>query len=128
MPFYSKTEQFHVQRVFARLGDDGVKRAFNLLLERLHEQSGFELLASSHGAFSAINLCRDGARCYAFRGTKAWIAWYFRQPALRSHFVDRGRILQHFAAHEPKENARVGEIWIKLKTPQDARRVLDFVL
>ena len=124
----SEMDQFHVQRVFDRLGDDKVKLAFKVLLERFNEQTQFELLASPHGAFSAINLCRDGARCYAFRGTKAWIAWYFRQPAFRKHLIIREKVLHHFDAHDPYENTRAGEIWIKLKSPSDALRVLDFIL
>ena len=123
-----RLDEYHLTRVSERLGDDGVKQAFKFLLDRLHLQSRFELLGSPHGAYSAINLCLDGSRCYAFRGTKSWIAWYFRRPAFRTNLVNRDQVLRHFIAHDPFENNNANEIWIKIRSQEDAILVLDFIL
>lgn len=128
MAMEDKTAQYHVQRIFDRLGDEGVKRAFNVLIDELQAQTKFDLEASSRGAYSAINVRHNHDRCYAFRGTKSWIAWYFRKPAFQQRLIDRSGVLQHFAELAPFESVGAGEIWVKIKNPADAHRVVEFIL
>lgn len=127
LPDGEKT-MFHIRRIEARLGADGVVKAFEVLLRDLADQSRFELEATSHGAFSALALRYGGRRCHEFRGTRNWIAWYFRKPAFQQRLTTRAEVLETFRFADPRYNARVEEVWVKIRTPQDAKRVLSHVL
>jgi len=127
MQLNTEEDRFHIQRISARLGDEGVKRAFGVLLKRLSAQTRFEVRGSPHGAFSDINVKYLGRRCYAFRGTKSWIAWYFRKPSFQEGLADPEKVVSSFSEFDPFENPSKGEIWVKIKTPEDARLVLEFV-
>lgn len=118
---------FHIARVQARLAENGVKQAFEKLMMALEQQKRFEIVPSSQGKFSVINLCLDGRRSMAFRGTKSWIAWYFRKPGFEQRLFSRQNILETFRSNDPFQNLRAQEIWIKVRTETEAQDVLRFI-
>lgn len=121
-------DRYHLERIERRLGDQSVKLAFSSILETLRRQNRFELETSPNGAYSVLNLRYNDRRCYALRGTRGWIAWYFRKPAFEEEIVTRQSVLSTFVDSEPFKNDSAEEIWIKVRTPREATRVLDFIL
>lgn len=117
---------FHIARVQARLADTAVKQAFEKLMTALEHHKRFEIVPSSRGNFSVTSLCLDGRRSMAFRGTKSWIAWYFRKPGFEQRLFSRQNILENFRSNDPFEDVRVQENRIKLRTETEAQDVLRF--
>jgi len=117
----------HIARLQARLADTGVKHAFETLMTALEQHKRIEIAPSSRGNLSVINLCLDGRRSMAFRGTKSWIAWYFRKPGFAQRLFSRQNILGNFRNNNPFENLRAQEIWIKVRTETEAQDILRFI-
>jgi hypothetical protein len=84
---FSIDEKYHLKRLRDRIESPNARAAFSFLFEWACVESPLFALPISRGAFSAVHLSTDpDARPYAdcefaFKGSKQFVKWYFREPA-----------------------------------------------
>jgi hypothetical protein len=118
-------ESHHLLRLFNRLSGDEVKQVFFHLLNTIYIRYGDKVHPASQGAFSVVQIRPNDRNCFAFKGAKSWIRWYFRKPAFEDGLADGDELLQLFPTAEVVQG---GEIAVNIHNFDDANKVLNYLV
>ena len=121
---HTKQEIYHLARVAERLESDGVKEAFLLMVTTLYRGKGYRLRPASQGAFSVLQIRISEKNCFAFKGAKSHLRFYFRKPCFDAGYCDEHVIFERF----PKaEKVQGFEVALNVETFDDANDLLVFL-
>ncbi|MDQ7069977.1 MAG: hypothetical protein Q9M48_04415 [Rhodobacterales bacterium] len=117
-------EIYHLARLAKRLETDEVIEAFYLLISELYRQHGEILRPASQGDFSVLQIRPDGKNCFAFKGAKERIRFYFRKPAFGNELSNYREVLETFPWADEVQN---GEIAVNIRNLTDAKLLLVYL-
>lgn len=121
---HSDDEISHLLRLSDKIEKHACKEVLWLLVTTLYQIHCIELRPASQGAFSVLQLRVDGRNCFAFKGAKSHIRFYFRKRAFEDGLVQGDEVVNAFAN---AERVQQGEIAVNLETFSDAHRLLEFL-
>ena len=98
--------------------------AFFLLISELYHKYGAIIRPASQGNFSVLQIRPDGRNCFAFKGAKNRIRFYFRKPAFEEGPSIYKEVLEYFPSAEEVQG---GEIAVNINCITEAKSILRYL-
>ncbi len=121
---HDDNELYHLARLADSIEDKEVKKAFYLLITEIYRKYGNIARPASQGNFSVLQIRPNGRNCFAFKGAKQRIRWYFRKPAFKERLSSYEDVLKIFPSAEEVQG---GEIAVNLHNSADASAILAYL-